>query len=101
MRSVTTAFASLTFYSASRLFVQDWRKSVPKVSANLYGIYLIAKMLIELIPEYLCYYKASFHPAEIDYTDIVHYWKQKLAVEYQHESFQEDVKKDQKMALYS
>ena len=30
MRNVTTGFASLTFYSATRLFMQDWRKSVPK-----------------------------------------------------------------------
>lgn len=89
MRSVTTGFASLTFYSASRLFIQDRRKSLPKVSGNLYGIYLISKMLIELIPEYLSYYKADFHPSEIDYTDIVALWKQKLAVEYQMEGFQE------------
>lgn len=29
MRSVTTGFASLTFYSASKLFMQDRRKSLP------------------------------------------------------------------------
>lgn len=89
MRSVTTGFASLTFYSATRLFWQDRRKSLPKVSRNLYGIYLISKMMIELIPEYLSYYKEDFHPSEIDYTDIVNHWKAKLAEEYQVESFQE------------
>lgn len=92
MRSVTTGFASLTLYSTSRLFIQDRRKSLPKVSGNLYGIYLIAKMLIELIPEYLSYYKKDFHPSEIDYTDIVAYWKDKLANEYQIEGFQEEPK---------
>ena len=92
MRSVTTGFASLTFYSASRLFIQDRRKSLPKVSGNLYGIYLVSKMLIELIPEYLSYYKKDFHPSEIDYTDIVAYWKDKLANEYQIEGFQEEPK---------
>ena len=92
MRSVTTGFASLTFYSASRLFVQDRRKSLPKVSGNLYGLYLVSKMLIELIPEYLSYYKKDFHPSEIDYTDIVAYWKDKLANEYQIEGFQEEPK---------
>lgn len=92
MRSVTTGFASLTFYSASRLFIQDRRKSLPKVSGNLYGLYLVFKMLIELIPEYLSYYKKDFHPSEIDYTDIVAYWKDKLANEYQIEGFQEEPK---------
>ena len=91
MRNVTTGFASLTFYSATRLFMQDWRKSVPKVTQNLYGIYMISKMLISLIPEYLSYYKADFHPDEIDYSKIVAYWKEKLADEYGMESFQEEI----------
>ena len=92
MRNVTTGFASLTFYSASRLFIQDRRKSLPKVGGNVYGLYLIGKMLIELLPEYLSYYKKDFHPSEIDYTDIVNFWKAKLADEYQIEAFQEEPK---------
>ena len=91
MRNVTTGFASLTFYSATRLFMQDWKKSVPKVPQNLYGIYMLSKMMISLIPEYLSYYKEGFHPDEIDYSKIVEYWKTKLADEYGMESFQEDV----------
>ncbi|WP_338561269.1 metal-dependent hydrolase [Acinetobacter sp. KS-LM10] len=90
MRSVTTGFASLTFYSASRLFIQDYKKSVPKVSGNLYGIFLITKMFIQLVPEYLSYYKKDFHPSEIDYTEIVDFWKNKLATEYHMESFQHE-----------
>lgn len=91
MRNVTTGFASLTFYGASRLFMQDWKKSVPKVTGNLYGVYMISKMLISLIPEYLSYFKADFHPLEIDYSKIVEYWKERLADEYGMESFQEEV----------
>ena len=91
MRNVTTGFASLTFYSATRLFMQDWRKSVPKVSQNIFGVYLISKMLISLIPEYLSYFKADFHPNEIDYTEIVAHWKSKLADDYGMESFQQEV----------
>ncbi|WP_312968497.1 metal-dependent hydrolase [Acinetobacter gerneri] len=91
MRNVTTGFASLTFYSASRLFMQDWKKSVPKIMGNAHGIYLISKMLISLIPEYLSYYKDDFHPSEIDYSKIVAYWKERLADEYGMESFQEEV----------
>ena len=90
MRNVTTGFASLTFYSATRLFMQDWRKSVPKVTQNAYGVYMISKMLISLIPEYLSYFKADFHPSEIDYSKIVAHWKDKLADEYGMESFREE-----------
>lgn len=90
MRHVTTGFASLTLYSASRLFLQDRRNSLPKVSANLYGLYLVGKMCVQLLPEYLSYYKADFHPAEIDYSGIVAYWKQRLADQYQMQGFEQD-----------
>ena len=91
MRSVTTGFASLTFYSASRLFMQDRKKSLPKVGGNLFGSYLLAKMLIQMLPEYLSYYKKDFHPSDIDYTEIVQYWKVRLAEDYQLDSFQKEL----------
>lgn len=90
MRGVTTGFASLTFYSASRLFVQDKKNSLPKVGGNLFGLYLLGKMLLSLIPEYLSYYKKDFHPHDIDYTDIVNDWKKILAEDYAMPSFAED-----------
>ena len=89
MRSVTTGFASLTFYSATKLFMQDKKKSLPKLGGNLFGAYLLAKMFIQLTPEYLAYYKADFHPTEIDYSNLVAYWKKRLAEDYQVESFQQ------------
>lgn len=91
MRSVTTGFASLTFYSAMRLFWQDKKKSLPKVAGNLLGIYLIGKMFVQLLPEYLSYFKADFHPSEIDYSEIVKDWKQRLATEYLHPEFQKEL----------
>jgi hypothetical protein len=91
MRSVTTGFASLTFYSATRLFWQDKKKSLPKVTGNLLGIYLIGKMFVQLLPEYLSYFKADFHPSEIDYSEIVKDWKQRLATEYLHPEFQKEL----------
>lgn len=91
MRSVTTGFASLTFYSATRLFWQDKKKSLPKVTGNLLGIYLIGKMFVQLLPEYLSYFKADFHPSEIDYSEIVKEWKQRLATEYLHPEFQKEL----------
>lgn len=92
MRSVTTGFASLTFYSATRLFLQDKAKSLPKVGGNFFGLYLLGKMFIQLLPEYLSYFKADFHPSDIDYTKIVNYWKERLAQDYQMESFEHELK---------
>lgn len=92
MRSVTTGFASLTLYSATRLFLQDKKKSLPKVGGNIFGFYLLGKMFLQLAPEYLAYFKTDFHPSEIDYTKLVIYWKQRLAEDYQVESFQQELK---------
>ena len=92
MRSVTTGFASLTFYSATRLFLQDKKKSLPKVGGNIFGFYLLGKMFLQLAPEYLAYFKADFHPSEIDYTKLIRDWKQRLAEDYQVESFQHELK---------
>ena len=92
MRSVTTGFASLTFYSATRLFLQDKKKSLPKVGGNIFGFYLLGKMFLQLAPEYLAYFKTDFHPSEIDYTKLIRDWKQRLAEDYQVESFQHELK---------
>ena len=92
MRSVTTGFASLTLYSATRLFLQDKKKSLPKVGGNIFGFYLLGKMFLQLAPEYLAYFKTDFHPSEIDYTKLIVYWKQRLAEDYQVESFQHELK---------
>ena len=92
MRSVTTGFASLTLYSATRLFLQDKKKSLPKVGGNIFGFYLLGKMFLQLAPEYLAYFKRDFHPSEIDYTKLICYWKQRLAEDYQVESFQHELK---------
>lgn len=92
MRSVTTGFASLTFYSASRLFLQDQKKSLPKIGGNLFGAYLLGKMLLQMFPEYLSYYKKDFHPAETDYSQIIQYWKKRMAEEYQLDGFQTELK---------
>jgi hypothetical protein len=53
-------------------------------------MYLLGKMFIQLIPEYLSYYQADFHPAKHDYTKLVNYWKARMADEYGMVSFQEE-----------
>lgn len=90
MRSVTAGFASLTFYSASQLFLQDKKNSMPKIGGNLLGLYLLEKMLLQLLPEYLSYYRKDFHPAKINYSRSLRYWKQRMATQYQVEGFQQE-----------
>ena len=93
MRSVTTGFASIAFYGTTRLFWQDKWNSLPKIGGNLFGLYLLVKMLVQLMPEYFAYYKKDFHPSHKDYGRMVDYWKSSLADEYQMASFQQE--KDQ------
>lgn len=90
MRNATMGFASLTFYSMTQLMWQDKWKTLPKVGGNVFGIYLIAKMMIQLLPEYLCYYKNDFHPSKHDYSELLNYWKARMADEYQMISFKEE-----------
>ena len=47
-------------------------------------------MFIQLIPEYLSYYQADFHPAKHDYTKLVNYWNTRMVDEYRMVSFQEE-----------
>jgi len=93
MRSVTTGFASIAFYGTTRLFWQDKWNSLPKIGGNLFGLYLLVKMLVQLMPEYFAYYKKDFHPSQKDYGRMVGYWKSSLADEYRMASFQQE--KDQ------
>ena len=96
MRSVTTGFASLAFYGTTRLFWQDKWNSLPKIGGNLFGLYLLMKMLVQLMPEYFAYYKKDFHPSQKDYGRMVNYWKSSLVEEYQMASFEQE--KDQRLS---
>lgn len=89
MQAVTTSFASLTLFGTQRLFWQDKWKSLPKIGGNLRGLYLLTKMLIQLAPEYLSYYRKDFHPSDIDHSEVLSYWKKRMAEQYQVVSFME------------
>lgn len=54
-----------------------------KVGRNLFGLYLLLKMVIQLAPEYLAYYRKDFHPSGIDYSQQLDYWKEYLAENFQ------------------
>lgn len=83
MQRVTGGFFSLAVYSTGRLLMQDKWNSLAQIKGNLLGGYLLLKMLVQLLPEYLSYYKADFHPSQNDYSTELEYWKQHLAEHYQ------------------
>lgn len=87
MRSITTGFFGLTIYATTKLFIQDRHKSLPKIGGNLFGFYLLAKMIIQLLPEYLAYYKDDFHPSHIHFEHELAYWKEKLTHQYDMQGF--------------
>jgi len=79
---------AMKLYSTGRLFMQDKWKSLPQIKGNLFGAYLLVKMLVQLFPEYLSYYKKDFHPEQNDYSIELEYWKKHLAQDYQMTDFQ-------------
>ncbi|MFZ3192478.1 MAG: metal-dependent hydrolase [Moraxellaceae bacterium] len=79
MLSITPAFFSLIGSSMARLFWQDRRTSVPRVRDNLRGLWIMTKMGVTLVPEYLEYFKADFHPAQRDRTQLLDQWRERLA----------------------
>lgn len=92
MRIVTSGFASLTFYATSRLIMQDWKQSLPQVIGNLKGCYALARMFVMLLPEYLSYYRADFHPSNVNLDDLLHHWRKRLgSPDYQVEGFGENL----------
>jgi len=79
MLSITPAFFSLIGSSMARLFWQDRRASVPRVRDNLRGLWIMTKMGVTLVPEYLEYFKADFHPAQRDRSKLLDQWRERLA----------------------
>ena len=78
MLSVTTGFASLVAYSTWRLFWQDRRNSLFALRGNLRGVAFLGHMFITLVPEYLDYFKADFHPTKRDRTALLDHWRKYL-----------------------
>jgi len=78
MRVVTTAFFSIMGYGTWQLLWQDRRNSLPQIRDNLRGVGFLAKMVVTLLPEYLEYYKADFHPAQRDRTALLNQWRSYL-----------------------
>jgi predicted metal-dependent hydrolase len=79
MLSLTPGFLSMIATATAQLFWQDRRNSLPRVRDNLRGLRMLGQMMATLVPEYLDYFKADFHPAKRDRTALLAVWRQRLA----------------------
>jgi predicted metal-dependent hydrolase len=79
MLSLTPGFLSMIATATAQLFWQDRRNSLPRVRDNLRGLRMLGQMMATLVPEYIDYFKADFHPAKRDRTALLAVWRQRLA----------------------
>lgn len=79
MLSFTPSFLALVGSSMLKLLWQDRKNSLPRWRGNLRGVLMLSKMLINLIPEYLEYFNADFHPNQRDRSALQQQWRQRLS----------------------
>ena len=83
MRTITLGFISSTVIMTSHLVWQDRRNTLyqPKqILKNAKTLVGLAQMMWRLLPDYLAFYKASFHPSEIDQQDLLSKARELLVV---------------------
>jgi len=74
MRTITLGFISSTVIMTSHLVWQDRRNTLyqPKqILKNAQTLVGLTQMMWRLLPDYLAFYKASFHPSEIDQQNLL------------------------------
>ncbi|AXI04715.1 metal-dependent hydrolase [Aquirhabdus parva] len=81
MRTISLGFIISNTVMTSQLLWQNRKQSlgsVKQIWANLQGVGTLAHMMVSLLPEYLAFYKESFHPSEIDHTPLLARWREEL-----------------------
>ncbi|MEG0198330.1 MAG: metal-dependent hydrolase, partial [Acinetobacter sp.] len=74
MRTITVGFISSTIVMTSDLVWQDRKNTLysPKqLLKNAQTLLGLTQMMWRLLPDYLAFYKASFHPSKIDQQDLL------------------------------
>jgi predicted metal-dependent hydrolase len=74
MRTITVGFISSTIIMTGHLVWQDRKNTLysPKqLFKNIQTLMGLVHMMWRLLPDYLAFYKASFHPSEIDQQDLL------------------------------
>jgi hypothetical protein len=78
MISLTPGFLSMIVTATIHLLWQDRKNTLPRVWDNARGLLMLTRMVVSLIPEYLEYFKADFHPAQRDRTALQAKWRARL-----------------------
>ncbi|MCH7329820.1 metal-dependent hydrolase [Acinetobacter modestus] len=74
MRTITVGFITSTIVMTSHLAWQDRKNtlySLAQLLKNAQTLLGLTQMTWRLLPDYLAFYKASFHPSEIDQQDLL------------------------------
>lgn len=74
MRTITVGFITSTIVMTSHLVWQDRKNTLyspAQLLKNAQTLLGLTQMTWRLLPDYLAFYKASFHPSEIDQQDLL------------------------------
>ena len=74
MRTITVGFITSTIVMTSHLAWQDRKNTLyspAQLLKNAQTLLGLTEMTWRLLPDYLAFYKASFHPSEIDQQDLL------------------------------
>lgn len=73
------AFAYLSVYGTARLLWMDRQQALRHPLELLHSAAQLTHMAVTLLPEYLDYYRADFHPAQRARTALLNHWRTRLA----------------------
>jgi predicted metal-dependent hydrolase len=82
MRMVSLGFMLGVTSMTGLLLKQDRKNSfanLGKMALNLRDAYYLAALILRTLPDYLAFYRADFHPNDIDHRHLITTWQQKLA----------------------
>lgn len=83
MRTVSVGFVMGIASMTATLFWQDRKSSLGSVrnlALNVRDSYLLTRMIVALLPDYLAYYRADFHPQQTNHQALIEKWRQQLAL---------------------
>lgn len=81
MRTVSVGFVAGISSMTATLLWQDRQASLGSIRAmalNLRASMLLGRMVWALLPEYLAFYRAGFHPQQTNHQALINVWRQRL-----------------------
>ncbi|MDM1762971.1 metal-dependent hydrolase [Acinetobacter sichuanensis] len=81
MRTITIGFISSTTFMTADLLWQDRKNSLyspQQLFKNIKALYGLGLMMLRLSPEYFAFYRADFHPEQLDQQELLEQGRQLL-----------------------